>query len=405
VNPQLVTTTEAVDPVFMLIFGISLVMLVGITTVMIYFIVKYHHSKHPRPTSQVRYNVPLEIIWTVLPTLIVLGMFYYGWAGYLALRNVPEDALTVKTTGRMWSWTFEYENGKISDKLYVPVGRPIKVTLYSEDVLHSFFVPAFRVKRDLVPGQPQYAWFVAPEEGSYDIFCAEYCGRGHSDMITTVEAVPPEEFQDWLAEKPAAGKQAQCEQLFQKHGCLGCHSLDGSQKVGPTFQGLWGKEVRVTSDGAERTVTADADYIRRSIIDPNAEIVKGFSATMPSFEGRIPEDELETMIDCFKPEAEDGGQAAGAQGEELFLKEGCIGCHSRDGTEKTGPTFKGLYGKEVTIMRDGEEMTVTADEDYLERSIEDPQAEIVKGYPSIMPDVDLTQEQIDALVDYIKTLK
>jgi cytochrome c oxidase subunit 2 len=298
VTPQIQTTTQAVDQVFFLIFGISVVMLIGIAAVMVYFTVRYHHRRHPRPTSQVRSNLLLEITWTVLPTILVMAMFYYGWAGYLALRNVPEGAMEVKAVARMWSWTFEYENGRASERLYVPAGRPVKVHLVSEDVLHSFYVPAFRIKRDMVPGMDNYVWFVAPAPGSYHIFCAEYCGTGHADMITSVEALPPEDFTAWLAEAKEQAPDA--VELLRRHGCLGCHSLDGSRMAGPSFKGLYGREKRVLSEGRERTLVVDAEYLRRSILQPKTDVVVGYPPIMPDYEGRIPEDELDAMVEFLR---------------------------------------------------------------------------------------------------------
>jgi cytochrome c oxidase subunit 2 len=294
------TTTEAVDPVFLFIFGIALVMLLGITAVMIFFTVKYNRKRHPHPTSERRYNIPLEIAWTVIPSILVLAMFYYGWAGYLALRNVPEGAMEVSVTGRMWSWTFTYDIGRTSDRLYVPAGKPVRVEIHSEDVLHSFYIPAFRIKRDAVPGMSNYVWFVAPAPGSYDIFCAEYCGQGHSSMITTVEALTPHEFEEWTRQESAAEEEGEGEALLTAYGCLGCHSLDGSAKVGPTLQGIFGRSVTVLAGGEERTLVADTAYLRRAILEPAAEVVKGFPPVMPSYAGRISDHELEEILEYFE---------------------------------------------------------------------------------------------------------
>ena len=296
-TPQILSTTKAVDQVFLIIFGISLVLLVGIAATMVYFAIRYHHRRHPQPTSQARSNLWLEITWTILPTLLVLGMFYYGWAGYLALRNVPDGAMQVKAVARMWSWLFVYENGRTSPTLFVPVGQPVKVRLVSEDVLHSFYVPAFRIKRDMVPGMDNYAWFIAEEEGSYHVFCAEYCGTGHADMITTVEALTPDKIEDWLTLLPVEEERLQGADLLRSYGCLGCHSLDGTRMAGPTFKGLAGREIQVITAGQERILRADADYIRRSILEPNADVVIGYPPIMPSYEGRLSEAELEDMVD------------------------------------------------------------------------------------------------------------
>ena len=294
----LMTTTETVDPIFIFIFGVSLVLLLGITAVMIWFVFRYHRSRSPQPTSATDGNLILEIVWIVIPTLLVLAMFYYGWAGYLTLRNVPPGSMEVKATARMWSWNFAYPGGRSSSKLYVPVGKPVKVSLASVDVLHGFYIPAFRVKRDVVPGMNNNVWFVANKPGSYDIFCSSYCGTGHSAMITTVEALPEAEFAAWLKEQASAGSPHPGLALLEKHGCLGCHSTDGSAKIGPTFKGIWGRQTVVLTGGSERNITADEPYLKKAIAEPNADVVKGFAPAMPPYQ--LEEGELKTVIDYFK---------------------------------------------------------------------------------------------------------
>ena len=298
VEKQLITTTQAVDPVFMFLFAACLVLLVGITLAMVWFVIRYHRSRAPEPTSRVEGSLWLEIIWTALPTLLVLAMFYYGWAGYLTLRDVPKNAMQVTAVARMWSWNFVYENGKTSGKLYVPVGTPIQVNLESRDVLHGFYMPAFRIKRDVVPGMKNHVWFVATRAGSYDVFCSQYCGTSHSAMISTVEAVAPEQFTAWLSEgKGGADKQGLA--LLEKHGCLGCHSLDGSPKIGPTFKGLFGSKVKVTRGGEPAVVLADEGFLRESILIPSATVVEGFPPIMPAATD-LPEAELKALVEYLK---------------------------------------------------------------------------------------------------------
>lgn len=403
-NPSAISTTEAVDAVFLYIFGISAVMLLGITATMIWFVVKYNRKRHPRPEPSPRYNILLETAWTVIPTLIVLSMFWYGWEGYTTLRTVPADALVVKVTGRMWSWMFTYPGGQASDRLVVPAGKAIQLDITSEDVLHSFYLPAFRIKRDAVPGMTTHAWFRAPEPGSYDVFCAEYCGVAHSRMITTVEALPGHEFEEWYRGETAEEESAEGEELLARHGCIGCHSLDGSAMVGPTFQGLFGRQVTVVTDGKERTLTIDASYIERSILQPQADLVKGFPPVMPSYEGKIPQHDLEEIIEYFRKTA--AVKVGGKSGAELLRDRGCLGCHSTDGSPMVGPTFKGLLGRQVTVVTDGRESTLIADADYIAESIRRPKAEIVKGYPQVMPDfADLPEEELEAMLEYIKELR
>jgi cytochrome c oxidase subunit II len=303
VNQQtLISTTEAIDPVFMFIFGACLVLLLGITVAMVTFVLRYHRSRAPQPTSQADGNLLLEIVWIVLPSLLVLAMFWYGWKEYLVLRTVPPGALQVTATARMWSWNFKYAGGRSSAKLYVPVGRPVRVELVSRDVIHGFFLPAFRVKRDVVPGMTNYAWFVATKPGSYDLFCSQYCGAGHSAMITTVEALPVKQFEEWIEQGAGGGaKESRFDgrKLAEEKGCLGCHSLDGSPRVGPSFKGIMGRSVVVVTKGSERTIQVDDAYLRLSIVDPQADLVKGFPPVMPVF-GDLKKDEIEALVEFIK---------------------------------------------------------------------------------------------------------
>ena len=442
-NPQpLITTTEAVDKAFYVIFGISGVALLGITVAVVYLAWRYNRKRYPTPLSQKDHNLWLEVTWTIIPSILVMVMFWYGWEGYLSLRRVPDNAIPVKGTARMWSWLFTYENGKTADKLYVPVGQPVKVKLIAEDVLHSFYVPAFRVKRDCVPGMETYAWFVADEPGSYDLFCAEYCGVAHSDMITTVEAIPAAEFSAWLDDRPVAADVGKA--LLQKHGCLGCHSLDGTPSVGPSFLGIGGRQVIVLTNGESRTLTTDRIYLEKSILEPGADIVEGFPPAMPPYAGRIPTEDMTGIIDYLMKSK--GGEAQaepateekqGAQssaepesakqeatmppetsaapvasaapadrGKTLVEQNGCLGCHSTDGTRKVGPSFQALIGSERTVTRDGQSVKVQADTDYLIRAIREPGADVAEGYPAAMPPYPgLSDDDIKAIQSWMETLK
>ena len=281
----------------MFILGACLVLLVGITVAMVWFVIRYHRSRAPEPTSQREGSLWLEVVWTVLPTLLVMAMFYYGWSGYLTLRSVPAGALQTTAVGRMWSWNFRYQNGKTSGKLYVPVGRPVQVNLESLDVLHGFYIPAFRVKRDAVPGMKNHVWFVASRPGSYDIFCSQYCGTGHSAMITTVEAIPEAQFAAWLKEGTGGGQAGKA--LLEKFGCLGCHTIDGTPKVGPTLKGVFGSRVKVTRGGKASVVTADEAYLRESIQVPGAAVVEGFPPIMPVTE-ELSAAELTAIVEYLK---------------------------------------------------------------------------------------------------------
>jgi cytochrome c oxidase subunit 2 len=187
-----------VDLAFWYILGISLLLLFGITAVMVIFVVRYRRSRHPVP-EDIRDNLALEIVWTVIPTLIALSMFYMGWKSYIGLRTVPEGAMEVEVTAQMFSWIFTYDNGRESEnELVVPLGEAVKLNVTSMDVLHSLYIPAFRIKIDAVRGMTTYAWFQADEAGEYDIQCTEYCGADHSAMTAKLKIVPEREYLAWL---------------------------------------------------------------------------------------------------------------------------------------------------------------------------------------------------------------
>ncbi len=295
---------EGVDLAFYVILGISVFFLILITVTMIYFVFRYRKSKNPKADTSITGSNKLEVIWTVIPTILVMVMFYYGWGGFAPMRDVPDDAIPVKAIARMWSWTFEYENGKKSDKLIVPKDKPVLLNLVSVDVNHALYVPAFRIKEDVIPGRDNYMWFTATEMGSYDLLCAEYCGLRHAYMLTTVEVVDDQQWEEW--QKTPEGesdldKVAEGFNVVKMNGCVACHSSDGTKLVGNSFKGIWEQERQVLVDGEEKTVTVDADYIRKSIYEPNAEIVVGYNeGLMPGYEGMISDKEVEHIIEYIK---------------------------------------------------------------------------------------------------------
>lgn len=383
-----------VDQTFLLIFGVSAAILVFITLLMIWFVVRYHHTRHPQ-AADIRGNVWAEIAWTVIPTVLVMGMFWSGWSSFKALRSAPADAMRVKVTARMWSWVFEYENGRRASTLYVPVNRAVRLDMTSADVLHSFFVPAFRIKMDTVPGMETYAWFQAEREGTYDILCAEYCGLQHANMLSTVEVVGDEEFREWY-EQAAAGDE-EALGLLESYGCTGCHSLDGTEGAGPTLLGIYGSQRPVVDANGTRTVIADEAYLRRAIVEPDAEVVEGYEG-MPSYKEEMPAADLDRIIRYLTG----GARRDLDRGRRLMEAEGCLSCHSTDGSEIAGPTFKGIYGHTV-VLEDGTE--VTADEAYLVEAIRDPDKTMVKGYEPIMPPyAHLSDEDVGAMIDYMRSL-
>jgi cytochrome c oxidase subunit 2 len=291
---------------FFLITGISLFLMLGLTGTMLYFVFRYNKKKN-KTAIQNEGNTKLEIIWTVVPILLALLMFYYGWEGWKPMNKPPKDAMTITTTARMWSFSFLYQNGKESTELVVPVNTPVKINLISVDVIHSLFIPAYRLKSDIVPGRQKVMWFIPEREGDYDLYCAEYCGLRHSYMKSMVKVLSKEKFTAWYGDtatlaKAGAGTAVDPGLTIMKfQGCMACHSTDGSKIVGPTYLNLFGKQEVVSRNGADVTITVDEEYIKRSIYDPNAEIVKGYpKGLMQSYKGKISDADIAKIIDYLK---------------------------------------------------------------------------------------------------------
>jgi cytochrome c oxidase subunit 2 len=290
---------QGVDTSFAIILGASVFFLVGITAVMVYFVIRYNKSRHPE-AKDVYESRKLEITWTVVPTLLVLVMFYFGWTGYKPMREIPDDGIKIKAYGQMWSWQFEYDNGKFSDSLVIPKNEPVILDLISRDVVHSLYIPAFRIKEDVVPGRTNKMWFIGQKEGDYDIFCAEYCGDRHSYMLSKVVVLPESKYYTWFNDTTATTEMPGLA-ILKKNACVSCHSLDGSKIVGPSFKGIWGHEAEVITNGEERTVTVDEEYVKRSIYEPNADVVKGFNeGLMISYKDLVTEDEIKDIIEYLK---------------------------------------------------------------------------------------------------------
>lgn len=291
-----------VDRAFIFIFTIAIIFTVGITALMIYILVHFSRRRNKNP-QQFSGNARLETVWTVVPIIIVLAMFYFGWVGFAPMRQAPADAMQVKVIGRMWRWEFDYGNGKISKELVIPFNRDIRLNLVSLDVNHSLFIPAFRVKEDVVPGYNNYLWFRPVRKGTYDIYCSEYCGLDHSAMLAKTVVVDSLDFNKWLAELKVTENLPEHPglTLINKNGCLTCHSLDGSRIVGPSFKGLYGRKTVVVTAAGDKEIVADADYIKRSVYDPNVEVVKGYNqGLMQSYQGKISPEELDKIVDYFK---------------------------------------------------------------------------------------------------------
>jgi cytochrome c oxidase subunit 2 len=307
-DPQQASNFVAgVDLAFVIILGISIFFLVALTVVMLVFIRKYRKEKHPKAIQNEGSN-KLEALWTGIPLVLVLVMFYFGWMGWKPMKNPPDEAMRVKAIARMWNFRFDYGNGKITDTLYVPINEPVILDLVALDVLHSLYIPAFRVKEDMVPGQEKVMWFIPGTEGVFDLFCTEYCGLEHSYMFTGVKVMPKEEFDAWLTDtstvvaavESVTSLADQGWEVLRRNGCNSCHSVDGSKLIGPSYLGGWGGTRTVITDREEREVTVDAEYVKRSVFDPNADVVVGFNKSLMQPYEMITEQEVELIIEYLK---------------------------------------------------------------------------------------------------------
>lgn len=295
---QASTMAGKVDALYLFLVGMSAFFVILIFTLVIYFAIKYRRRTEGERPPVIRADMRLEIIWTVIPLILVLISFAWGAGLYITMNRPPADALEIRAIGKQWMWKFQHPAGNQEiNQLHVPVGRPVKIVLASQDVIHSFFVPAFRVKMDVVPGKYTMAWFEATREGEYHLFCAEYCGTQHSGMIGRVVAMKPADYQSWLSGQ-AAGEPPEVTggKLFQQLGCSRCHQSE-RRPLGPALTGLFGSRVELESG---ETVVADEAYVRESILNPKAKIVAGYRPIMPTFQGLISEDGLHQIMAYLK---------------------------------------------------------------------------------------------------------
>jgi len=297
--PQRSTTAAEIDAVFYFVLWTSVIILAGVVFFMVYYAWKYRRRSEADRTAEVEPNKWLELSWVIVPTILVMVVFWWGMQSFLSAGIPPANAYQVNVYARSWGWDFEYPNGKRStNEMVVPVGQPVQLVMTSVDVLHSFYVPAFRVKKDVVPNRYTSLWFEATHEGEYQVFCTEYCGRLHSEMYAKVVVVERGAFNEWVravddedVPLPELG-----EQLFRQQACNACHSIDGSPGVGPTWLGTW-NEQRPLTDGT--TVLMDEDYFIESIIQPNVKIVQGYPPAMPPYPN-LTERQLQALLAYMK---------------------------------------------------------------------------------------------------------
>jgi cytochrome c oxidase subunit 2 len=303
--PQSSTIAPAVDALFYFIFYTGLIIFMIVLLGLIFFAFRYRRRRAEKIglTSGVDKNTKLELLWSIIPTILVIIVFAWGFQTYLKMNVPPKDAVEIKVTGKQWLWIFDYPDGGTSvNELVVPVNQPVKLLMSSEDVIHSFFVPNFRIKMDLLPNRYTVTWFEATEVGKHDILCAEYCGEGHSRMLGTVTVLSESEYLTWK-ESGAYGMDESIPSedfgltTYTKKGCNTCHSIDGRPMVGPSMKDLFGREEKMT-DGTTQVV--DENYLRQSILEPMAHIVDGYQPVMPTYQGLMSTRELDAIIAYIK---------------------------------------------------------------------------------------------------------
>jgi cytochrome c oxidase subunit 2 len=305
---QASTQAVSVDTLFAFMLGLALVFLLLVVIPLGYFALKYRRrSPDEMPPATVD-SPKLEVLWTVAPLVLALGVFVWGASLFLNEARLPANAVEIFVLGKQWLWKFQHASGRQEiSELHVPLGQPVRLTMTAQDVIHSFFVPAFRIKQDVLPGRYTTVWFQATQLGEFTAFCAEYCGTDHSAMLTQVTVMEPAAYQAWLAAGPVEAPAAQGAQFFQQLGCHACHHPDSSGQA-PSLIGLYGRQVRLQSGEA---VTADENYLRESILQPQAKIVEGYPPIMPSFAGQVSEEQLMQLILYIKSLAALSPGAAG----------------------------------------------------------------------------------------------
>jgi cytochrome c oxidase subunit 2 len=283
-----------VDGIYFFMMAVTAFFSLLIATLVVVFAIKYHRRSDEDVGVPIHGSLALELLWTVIPFSIAMLMFGWGAKVFFDAYRPPKGAMEIYIVGKQWMWKAQHMGGqKEINELHVPVGRAVKLTMGSEDVIHSFYIPAFRVKADVIPGRYNVLWFTATKPGRYHLFCAEYCGTRHSGMIGWIEVMEPNDFQTWLGGGRASDSPAAAgEKLFQDLACISCHR-DDAQARAPQLKGLFGSTVQLQS-GA--TVVADEAYIRESIVNPQAKVVRDFPPIMPTFQGLVTEEQLLQLI-------------------------------------------------------------------------------------------------------------
>lgn len=307
--PQASNFAAGVDSIYDFIFWLTAIGFFAVVIPMAYYAIKYRRSKSdPKNTPYIEGHTGLEMGVSLGLLVIVMVLFYWGWSEYSRMINIPADATEISVMGQQWSWEFTYANGKKDRDLIVPQGDNIKLIMSSKDVLHSFYVPQFRIKQDVIPNMYTYLWFNANQTGTFDVFCAEFCGTLHSKMLSKVKVLSKEDYEKWNAEQETAHKTEAATQqknpveigkeLFTSKNCMACHTVDGTPRVGPSLNALFGKMEQLEGG---TTAKVDENYLRESMMNPSAKIVKGFNtATMPPYQGQLNDEEVNALVAYIK---------------------------------------------------------------------------------------------------------
>ncbi len=308
---QASTVAGQVDALYFFSLAITAFFTILIGTLVVVFAIKFKRKSDAEFGIPEKTSLPLEITWSVIPLIIAMVLFVWGAKLFITIMRPPADAVEYYAVGKQWMWKFQHPEGnrEIND-LHVPAGQPIKIKMTSEDVIHSLFFPAFRVKTDVLPGRYTQLWFEATKPGTYHIFCAEYCGAEHSRMIGKVHVMAPADYEAWLAGREPGKKLASGEELFQTLACVTCHAGDATAR-GPLLANLDGGEVQLNSG---RTLVRDDDYLRESILNPTAKVVAGYTPLMPSYDGQVTEEQIIELLKYLKQINQVGPQAGAPTG-------------------------------------------------------------------------------------------
>ncbi len=296
------THASEVDGLFMFIIYLTVFFFFFNGALILYAARRWRRRSADEFTPHTTHNTKLELVWSIIPLMVVMMIFFWGFKGYISAAVAPNDSMEIVVTAKKWVWQFEYPDGtRTLNDLHVPLNKPVKLIMHSEDVIHSFFVPTFRLKRDVLPGRYTELWFTATEPGVQQVFCAEYCGKGHSDMLAKIHVDTDEQYETFLREGDEQVRQMPLPELgrlvYENKGCATCHSIDGTRGQGPSWKGIWGN-VEQGTDGKGHLV--DENYVRESILYPQAVIVLGYQPIMPTFQGLLREREIQGVIAYIK---------------------------------------------------------------------------------------------------------